>query len=231
MAIQSETLLIPGGTQGLSGYLAQPSGSGPYPGLIVIHEIFGLNEDIRGIAERFAGEGYAALAVDLFAGRNRTVCMARFMANLFLNSLGSGAIRDLKTSLSYLSALPQVDGNQVGAIGFCLGGSFAVAWACTDARLQAVAPFYAMNPRPLEAVKRACPVVGSYPESDFTAGAGQKLGTVLDTQGIAHDIKVYPGATHSFFNGRREANAANQAAAADAWARVTAFFESHLSAD
>jgi len=228
MAIQSETLVIPGGTQSLNGYLTQPNGSGPFPGLAVIHEIFGLNADIRGIAERFAEAGYATLAIDLFAGRNRAVCMARFMGGMFLNSLDHGAIHDLKAALSFLGDLPQVDANRIGAVGFCLGGAFAIAWACTDDRLRVIAPFYAMNPRPLEAVARSCPVVGSYPEKDFSAGMGQKLDAKLDSEGIAHDIKVYPGATHSFFNGRRESSTANQAAAADSWVRVTAFFAEHL---
>lgn len=228
MAIQSETLIIPGGTQGLNGYLAQPASDGPFPGVVVIHEIFGLNDDIRRIAEQFADAGYAALAVDLFAGRNRAVCMARFMGNLLLNSLDHGGIHDLKAALTALADLPQVDANRIGAVGFCMGGSFAIAWACSDDRLQAIAPFYAMNPRPLEAVARACPVVGSYPEQDFTAGMSQKLGAVLEETGVVHDIKVYPGAQHSFFNSRRDSSEANQAAAADAWGRVTSFFEEHL---
>jgi carboxymethylenebutenolidase len=228
MTIQTEMQLISGGTAGLSGYLAQPDGSVPLPGLVVIHELFGLNEDIRGIADRFAADGYAALAVDLFAGRNRAVCMARFMSALFVNTLDHAAIHDLKAALTYLGTLPQVDANRLGAVGFCMGGSFAIAWACTDDRLKVIAPFYGMNPRPLEAVARSCPVVGSYPEKDFSAGMGLRLDAELDQYGIAHDIKIYPGATHSFFNGRRDASEANRAAAADAWERMNAFFAERL---
>jgi len=69
---------------------------------------------------------------------------------------------------------PGVDGGRLGAIGFCMGGGSAIAWACTEERLQVVTPFYGMNLRPLDAVYRACPVVGSYPEKDFPrAGRAQ----------------------------------------------------------
>ena len=110
----------------------------------------------------------------------------------------------------------------MGAIGFCMGGSFAIAWACTDSRLKAIAPFYGVNPRPLDVVQRLCPVVGSYPEKDFTANAGRKLDEALDKCDIAHDIKIYPGAKHSFFNDSSKAY--DKSAAKDSWARVMKFF-------
>lgn len=222
------TVTIPGGTTGLNAYVAQPAGDGPFPGLIVIHEIFGLNDDIRGIADRFAGEGYVTLAVDLVAGRNRIVCMARFMAAMLTNSLHHGGIADLKAALTYLENQPNVDANRLAVIGFCMGGNFAISWACTDDRLKVAAPFYGMNPLPLEAVARACPVVSSYPENDFTATAGRKLDVELDRHNIAHDIKVYPGATHSFFNGKRDKSESNQVAAQESWDRVVEFFAEHL---
>jgi carboxymethylenebutenolidase len=211
----------------LTGYMARPDGYGPFPAVVVIHEAFGLNDDIRSVADRFAGEGYAALAVDLFAGRNRVMCIFRFFGGLLMNSLEHDGIKNLRKTLDYVGGLPFVDSNKVGAIGFCMGGSFSIAWACTDDRLKAVAPYYAMNPRPMEAVARSCPVVGSYPENDFTKSAGQALDMTLDKYGIAHDIKVYPNAGHSFFN--RTRSRYNPDAANDSWERVLAFFNTHLS--
>lgn len=210
------------------GYLVLPDGKGPHPGLVVIHEAYGLNADIKEIADRLADAGYAALAVDLFADRNRAICMTRYMAGMLLGSVNRYGVLDLKHALTFLAKLPEVDAARLGAIGFCMGGSFAVAWACTDARLKVIAPFYAVNPRPAEVMKRMCPVVGSYPANDFTASAGRKLEQVLETNGIAHDIKVYPGARHSFFN--RAGRAYDQPAADDAWNRVLAFFGQHLTA-
>ena len=209
------------------GYLALPDAPGPHPGVVIIHEAFGLNENIKEITGRFAEQGYAALAVDLFAGRNKAVCMARYMAGMLGGSVNRYGIADLKNALTHLAGLPNVDPERIGAIGFCMGGGFAIAWACTDNRLKAIAPFYGANPRPLDAVERACPVVGSYPEKDFTASAGRALNDALDRHAIAHDIKIYPGAGHSFFNDRSRAY--HKASADDSWTRVLKFFEEHLA--
>ncbi|HVO70630.1 MAG TPA: dienelactone hydrolase family protein [Aggregatilineaceae bacterium] len=196
---------------------------------MVIHEAYGLNDNIRQITRRFAEQGYAALGVDLFTGHgNRAVCMARLMSGMLFNSLDHGAIKDLKAALDYLATQAFVARNRLGAVGYCMGGSLAIAWACTDSRLKAIAPYYGMNPRPLEAVARGCPVVGSYPEQDFTAAAGRALDAELDKLKIDHDIKIYPGAKHSFFNDQR--GSYDPAAAQDSWTRVVAFFEQHIKA-
>jgi carboxymethylenebutenolidase len=210
----------------LEGYLARPDGEGLFPGIVVIHEAYGLNENMKDITRRFADQGYVALAVDLFAGRNRAICMFRFMSNLLLNSLQSNTITDLKASLTFLSEQPDVDNARLGAVGYCLGGSFAIAWACTDDRLKAIAPYYAVNPRPLEAVARLCPVVGSYPDHDFTTKQGQKLDNELEHYRVPHNIKIYSGAKHSFFNDTSRGY--NESAAQDSWERVLAFFGEHL---
>jgi len=208
------------------GFLALPDGAGPHPGVVVIHEAYGLNDHIKGIAQRFAGAGYVALGVDLFADRIRAVCMARYMAGLLTGSVNRSGIDDLKSALTFMARLDEVDAQRMGAIGFCMGGGFAVAWACTDSRLKAIAPFYATNPRPLEVTKRLCPVVGSYPEKDFTAGAGRRLEEALARNGIAHDIKVYPNARHSFFN--ETGRTYDKEAADDSWSRVLKFFGEQL---
>src|SRR5438045_7815935 len=157
------------------GFLAQPDTGGRLPGVVVIHEAFGLNDGIKEITRRFAREGYVALAVDLFAGRNRALCMARFMAGMLRGSVDRFGVGDLKQALSYLMALPEVDSERVGAIGFCMGGRFAVAWACPDERLKAVAPYHAAHPKPITAVERICPVVSSYPRKDLTPSAASAL--------------------------------------------------------
>ncbi len=213
------------GTQ-LGGYLARPDGAGPFPGVVVIHEILGLNDDIRSVARRFADAGYVALAVDLFAGGNRAVCMARVVGGGLVNPLENRGVRGLKAALTMLAGRPEVDETRLGAIGFCLGGGFAIAWACADDRLKAIAPYYGTNPRPFDAVARLCPVVGSYPGKDFTTGAGKKLDVALDGYDVPHDIKVYPEARHSFFNS--QSSRYDAAAAEDSWARVQAFFDERV---
>jgi carboxymethylenebutenolidase len=208
------------------GYLATPDGNGPHPGVVVIHEAYGLNEHIKDVTRRLAAEGYAALAVDLFAGRNRAVCMARYMTGMLMGSVNRYGVDDLKSALTLLAKMPTVDAKRLGAVGFCLGGGFAIAWACTDSRLKAIAPFYGANPRPLSVVSRLCPVVGSYPEDDFTARAGRALDAALQRYNIKRDIKVYPGARHSFFNDTKAAF--NSQASSDAWARLLNFFGEQL---
>jgi carboxymethylenebutenolidase len=210
------------------GFLAEPDGDGPHPGVVVIHEAYGLNDNIKDITRRFAREVYVALAVDLFTNRNKAICMARYMTGMLRGAVDRHGVADLKAALTHLAASPSVDPERVGAIGFCMGGGFALAWACTDRRLKAIAPFYGANPRPLDAVQRACPIVGSYPEKDFTAGAGRALDAALDRYGIAHDIKIYPGARHSFFND--QSRSYDKAASEDAWSRVMTFFGDHLGA-
>jgi len=95
MAQTAQTVSFPSGSQQLSGYLARPQGEGPFPGIVVIHEIFGLNDNIRDIARRFADEGYVALAVDLFTGGSRLVCMFRFMRQSLLSPLNNSSINHL----------------------------------------------------------------------------------------------------------------------------------------
>jgi carboxymethylenebutenolidase len=220
-------VVIPSRRLALRGHLALPEGPGPHPGVVVIHEVYGLNENIRDITGRLAAEGYASLAVDLFTGRHRAICMARIMGAALAGRDGF-AITDLRASAKFLSAQAEVDGSRIGVIGFCMGGGLAVAWGSRDRRLRAIAPFYGFNPRPASAARRLCPVVGSYPGRDFTARFGRTLEARLDEHGIAHDIKVYPEARHSFFND--QGRAYDPAASADAWRRVLAFFDEHVRA-
>jgi carboxymethylenebutenolidase len=224
--VQTQTITFSTGAAQLEGYLARPQGEGPFPAVVVIHEIHGLNDNIRDIARRFAREGYMALAVDLFAGGNRTICMMRFIGQMMLKPLNNNSLDGLRASLTYLENHRDVDPARLGAIGFCLGGGFAIAWACRDDRLKAIAPFYGMNPRPLSAAARLCPVVGSYPEKDLTAAQAQKLDAALNQYNVPHDIKIYPEAKHSFFND--QGGSYDGGAATDSWQRVLGFFKEHI---
>ncbi|MCP2015410.1 carboxymethylenebutenolidase [Deinococcus sp. HSC-46F16] len=222
----AEELTFHSGGRTLTASLARPAAPrGDAPGVLVLHEVFGLNDDIRRVADRFARAGYVALAVDLFSAGNRAVCMTHLLGGLFLNPLEHQGVRDLRRALTVLGELPGVDASRLGAIGFCMGGSLAVALACTDSRLKAIAPYYGFNPRPLEAVRRGCPVVGSYPQRDATARQGEALRAELDAAGIPNDIKVYPGTRHSFAN---RGPAFDAVASEDAWNRVMAFFDEHV---
>lgn len=211
----------------MQAYLALPERASPSPGIVIIHEIGGLDEHTRRTAERFAQEGYAALAVDLFSTGSRPLCMLRIAYGILIRPLANGVIGDLRASMNALASRPEVDATRLGVIGFCLGGSYALQLACVDGRLKSASVFYGQNPRPLDAVARACPIVGSYPERDFTAGQARRLEIALSSHAVRHDIKIYPGARHSFFNDTRQAF--DPTAAADAWARTIAFFHENLA--
>lgn len=212
----------------LTGYLARSENATDelQPAIVVIHEIYGLNDNIKSVADRFAEQGFVALAVDLYSGRNKALCMVQTMGDFLKQPNQKNGVADLRASLSYLLGQPGVDTNRVGAIGFCSGGHYALAWASTDQRVKVIAPYYATNPRPLESVRQVCPVVASYPTKDFTAGQGHKLEAALEQYGIAHDFKFYPEAQHSFFNDRSKRHSPQ--AAQDSWERVLAFFDQHL---
>lgn len=209
-----------------SSFLALPDDPGPHPGVVVIHEAFGLNDNIRETCRRFADEGYVALGVDLFEGRNRAVCIARMFAGAMAGNLDHYGVPALKEALGRLSQHRAVDPDRIGAIGFCLGGSVVLTWGCTDKRLSAIAPFYGSAPKPREAIRRLCPVVGSWPGRDFTTKAARVLQQELTAAGTPYDLKIYPGAKHAFFNDRwRNYNAE---AAADSWERVLTFFDAYV---
>lgn len=228
MHIENVTVPRPDmGSYPMEAYLARPAGPGPFPGVVVIHEIFGLNDNIRDIARRFAQEGYIALAIDLFSGSNRALCLMRAFYGMLVRPLENGMVAELQGTLRYLRQVPGVDRDRVGVIGFCMGGGYALQLACKqDGDLKAASVFYGANPRPLEAVARACPIVGNYPEKDFTASMAQKLEAMLTRHNVPHDIKIYPDAHHSFFNDQGKAY--DPQAAGDSWRRTLAFFARHL---
>ena len=226
----TEDVLIPragSSTEPLTAYLARPAGDGPHPAVVIIHELYGLNDNIRDIARRFADEGYAALAVDLFSGGgNRRLCIMRVMSAMVLRPLKNKGLSDLRRSIDWLQQRPDIDGNRVGAIGFCMGGGYALALACVESDLRASSAFYCLNPRPIAALGRACPIVGSYPGNDWSAKSGRKLNVALNEYNVPHDVKIYPGAGHSFFNDTLGAH--DPEAATDSWERTLAFFGEHM---
>ena len=102
--IQTSTISVPraNGKGGMDTFLAKPEGAGPFPGVIVIHEIFGLNDNIREIARQFAEQGYAALGVDLFSNRNRMVCMMQIVHGMLIRPLNNSMLADLKSAIAVL---------------------------------------------------------------------------------------------------------------------------------
>jgi carboxymethylenebutenolidase len=186
-----------GGSRALQGYLAEPGGEGPFPGVVLVHEAFGLDEQMRRHADRLAAAGYLTLAVDLYSDGGARRCLVATMRSLIS---GTGrAFTDLSTARSWLRGDARCSG-KVGVIGFCMGGAFALLAAHDD--FDAASVNYGQLPRDLEhALEGACPVVANYGAKDRTMpGAAAKLEAALTNLGIEHDVKEFPTAGHAFLN-------------------------------
>ncbi len=221
---------------GVAMYESLPS-SVPAPGVLVLHELFGLNDDIRRITDRFADLGYVAVAPDLLDG-GRISCVARAVAQI---QRGAGSIID--TADGHLRSLADredvIDG-RVAVVGFCMGGSFALLLGARGTA-QAISANYGIFPGD-DIAGRLCPVIASYGGKDHLIGRdGIKLSRALEGSEVPHDIVTYPNAGHSFMNeaeGHRVSKALigrplmaiafDEDAAEDSWQRIEAFFGEHL---
>jgi carboxymethylenebutenolidase len=220
----------------LTGYLAEPDTAGPSPGVVVLHESFGLNDDIRAWADRFAAEGYVALAPDLFSWGAKVRCIVAAFRSI---RSGKGrALDDIAAARTYLAARDDC-GGQIGVIGFCMGGGFALLMAPRG--FAAAADNYGEVPKDAENVlKGACPVVASYGGKDLMMrGRPERLERALQRAGVEHDLKTYPDASHSFLNrhegwqggiDRVSGIGHHEPSAEDAWKRILTFFDRHVAA-
>jgi carboxymethylenebutenolidase len=212
------------------GYLARPEGVGPFPGVIVIQEWWGLNDNIKDIANRFAREGFAAFAPDLYhgdvAGNNEPDVAQKKMMALDMPR----ASHELVKAAEHLEAQPYIAGRGIGAVGFCMGGGLAMTLATDTPLIRAVAPFYGMSPSPIDKVQNLQgPIFAVYAEHDDWIGppVREKLQQALTEHGKQHEIKVYPGTSHGFFNDTR-ADVHDRAASQDAWQNVLKLFRANL---
>jgi carboxymethylenebutenolidase len=183
---------------GLEGVYGRPRGKGPFPGMVVLHESFGLNDDMRAIGRRFVRAGYATVVPDLYSGGVRPLCIARLVFDAVRG--GDMPQRRIATVRRWLAGRPEVDGERLGVAGFCMGGGFALVAAVRD---DYQAAFVAYGEVPGEAAKLEgiCPVVASYGGRDFVYGThGDRLDDHLTELGVPHDVKTYPDSGHSFMS-------------------------------
>jgi carboxymethylenebutenolidase len=224
------------GSASWRGYLATPgASSGPWPAVVVIHEAFGLNDDIRRKADEFASHGYLALAPDLFEGRSWIRCIHSAISQL---RAGRGpAFETLDGAREYLAARSDCTG-KTGVAGFCLGGGFALLCAPRPG-YDVAAVNYGEVPRDAERILAgACPVVGSFGGRDpMGTQHPERLQRALAVLEVPHDVHVYPGSGHRFMTESTGAGAVlarisrmsyQPADAADAWHRILAFFGTYL---
>ena len=210
------------------GYLATPA-SGAGPGVIVIQEWWGLVQHVKDVADRLAGEGFVALAPDLYHGRSTTSPdeAGKLMMALEIDR----AERDLRGAIDFLLARDDVAGERVGTVGFCMGGQLSLFAACANARVGACVDFYGIHPNvtPDLASLRA-PVLGFFAERDgfVTPDAARKLESDLRAAGKEVEITIFDGADHAFFNDSRP-DVYHAGYAAECWSRMVAFYRRHLA--
>ena len=225
-------------TPELRGVLAVPEGAGPFPAVVMVHEVFGIDDAMRSQIARLASAGYVVLMPDLFSRGGARKCL-----NATFRALTAGegqAFDDVESAKQFLNARGDVNG-KTGVIGFCMGGGFALMLASRG--YDAASVNYGMLPKDLDAVLGgACAIVSSYGAKDGQLkGASAKLETTLTNLEIAHDVKEYPNSGHAFMNphqaggpvfgfilGKVMGAKPNPVDAADAWSRIEAFFGEHL---
>ncbi len=210
----------------IAGYLSEPDDEEAKAGLIVIQEWWGLTEDIKEIADRYAVEGYICFAPDLYHGQAATEPdEARKLAMAMERDVAS---QEIDTAIAWMKAEQGLA--KVGCVGYCMGGGLTLATAIRPtSNVDAVHVYYGGGMPPAEQIATIkVPVLGSYGGADEGIPADQvdMLRATLKESGVPNDIKLYPGAEHSFFNDTRPAY--NEDAAMNSWMKSVEWFEQYL---
>ena len=230
---------LPGSKGALDGYLAVPDGTGPWPGVVVIHDALGMTADLRGQCDWLAGAGFVAVGPDLYSWGRKFSCMRATFSDL--TSRRGRAFDDIDAVRGWLADRDDCTGS-IGVIGYCMGGAFSLLLA-VDHDFSASSVNYGGVPADAaDYLAGACPIVGSFGAKDrMLKGAAAKLESALGDLDVAHDVKEYPLVGHSFLNDHQGGAGVllkvvgplmgvghDPTAVADARARIEAFFHQHL---
>jgi carboxymethylenebutenolidase len=227
-SVKTETVSYPSGSDTISGYLVLPDGGGKHPAIVVIHEWWGLNDWVKEQAQKYAGQGYVALAVDLYRGK---VATTPDDAHVLMRGLADDrGLRDLQAAFSYLSSRPDVVAVKIGSVGWCMGGGWSIKLAEDQPKLAACVVNYGSLPSdPAIIAKIHAPVEGNFgaddkgiPPTDVRA-----FEAAMKAAGKPVDIKIYDGAGHAYQN-PNNTQGFRPEAAADSAQRISAFFQKYL---
>lgn len=208
----------------------QTQAARPQPGVMILHEWWGVNDHMKDIAQRIAREGYVALVPDLYSRQGHAVTKDPAEAARLMEALSSQAtLRDLNAATRFFKALPFVDPLALGAIGFCMGGTLALTVATHNSDIKAAAIFYGKVP-PVESFRYLlCPILYHHGAKDgwVTKQEVDRLRQGLQDLGKPGEVISYPNADHAFFNDTRP-EVYQKADAALAWKRTLEFFANRL---
>jgi carboxymethylenebutenolidase len=215
------------------GYLA-PSASGSGPGVVVVQEWWGLDPNIKGVADQLAAEGFTALAPDLYHGEVAEHTEMDKAAHLMTSLPPDRAARDMGGAVDYLLAQSSVTGDRVGVVGFCMGGMLSlVIAALAGNKIGAAVPYYGapLGDGEPDWSNLSAPILGHFAENDdfFPPAAVIALGEKLTGMGKSVTIHVYPGTGHAFAAEHNALGTKNEEAAALAWTRTLEFLRKNLT--
>ncbi len=227
-AVKTRMVSYKSGNETVQGFLAIPGTPGRHPALIVIHEWWGLMPWVKEQSEKFAAAGYVSLAVDLYRGKSTDQPqVARELASALPPDR---ALRDLDAAFHYLATRRDVDPREIGDVGWCMGGGWALRLATREPRLAACAVNYGELPTSASAIAAIrCPVLGNFGALDrgITPEKVRAFEAAMKQAGKPFDAKIYPDANHAFENPGNKTGYRPEDAA-DAWSRMLAFFQRTL---
>lgn len=225
---RSKEVSFKSGNETVHGVLYTPTTPGRHPAIVVIHEWWGLVPWVKEQAAELAGQGYVTLAVDLYRGKTATDPMT---AHELMRGLPQDrGVRDLVSAADYLKTLPDVDASRLGAVGWCMGGSFAAQFAVADPDLRAVAINYGALPTDPASLKQIhAAILGNYGalDSGITPDDVHAFATAMKAMGKPVNVKEYPDAGHAFENPDNKSGY-RPADSKDAHERMREFFHRHL---
>ncbi len=225
---KTEKVSYTSGDESLTGFLVTPDSAGRHPAVIVIHEWWGLNDWVKEQAQKFAGQGYVALGVDLYRGKSTSdPAEAHELARGLPQDR---AIRDLQAAFNYLASRPDVIKDKIGSVGWCMGGGLSLQFAVHEPKLAACVVNYGSLPTdPADIQKIQAPLLGNFGAEDrgIPPESVRAFEKAMKAANKVIDVKIYEGAGHAFENPNNKAGY-RQNAAIDAWARTLGFFSQTL---
>lgn len=228
-ALEASMMSFPSGTMQVLGHLARPKGGGPYPAVLIIHENRGLLEHFKDVARRLAKNGYVGFAVDLLSHEGGTAKFGDLAqaTTALAQTPPERHVETMNAAVRHLQGLPYVRRDRIGTMGFCFGGGMVWRLATSNPDLRAAMPFYGPNPPIADVAKIKAAVLAIYGELDSRINAGiPAVREAMQNARIVHDIVIYPGAQHAFFNDSGQ-NYKEETARA-AWIRTLSWLDQYL---
>jgi carboxymethylenebutenolidase len=227
-AADNKSVSYKSGDETVQAVLYTPTGTGPFPAIIVIHEYWGLNDWIKEQASKLADQGYVALAIDLYRGK---VATTPDIAHEIMRGVPEDrAKRDLHAAFEFLQSQPNVRKDRIGAIGWCMGGGYSLDVALQEPTLAADVINYGHLATDPEAIRKInAPILGLFGGQDhgITPDDVHKFEATMKQLGKKIDVKIYDDAGHAFENPNNQGGYRADDTA-DAWHRTILFLTENL---